>query len=133
MSSPKSYEDIQNIVFKRGAIMKWKGAIFILITVSCTVCGQILMKKGMLLESSINLKRIIANYQIILGGLFYIASFIFWLNVLKILPLSIAYPSASIAYVGVVLASAIFLAERITVFKIIGLTLICIGVIFIGM
>ena len=112
--------------------MNWKGAFFILITVSFTICGQILMKKGMLQNGTITFKDFTRNYLLLIGGSCYIAGFISWLNVLKILPLSIAYPSSSIAYVGVILASAIFLSEPITLFKIIGISLICLGVFFIS-
>jgi len=112
--------------------MNWKGAFFILITISFTICGQILMKKGMIQNGTITFKGFISNYMLLIGGSCYIAGFVFWLNVLKILPLSIAYPSSSIAYVGVILASAIFLSEPITFFKIIGISLICLGVFFIS-
>ena len=112
--------------------MNWKGFLLILITVSFTVSGQILMKKGIVQNSSMSFKNILSNYHLIIGGTCYIAGFIFWIGVLKILPLSIAYPSSSIAYVGVIIASAVFLSEPVTFFKIIGISLICLGVFFIS-
>ncbi len=113
-------------------ILNWKGFFLILITVSFTICGQILMKKGMLHNEAMTFKSIISNYFLLIGGLCYVAGFIFWLGVLSILPLSIAYPSSSIAYVGVIIASAFFLSEPVTFFKIIGISLICLGVFFIS-
>ncbi len=112
--------------------MSWKGAFLILITVSFTVCGQVLMKKGLIQNSVLSFKGFFSNYFLIIGGSCYIAGFIFWLNVLKILPLSIAYPSSSIAYAGVVLAAAVFLSEPVTYYKIIGIFFICLGVFFIS-
>ena len=112
--------------------MNWKGFFLIMITVSFTICGQILMKKGMLQNGTISFKSIVSNYFLLIGGACYIAGFIFWLSVLNILPLSIAYPSSSIAYVGVIIASAVFLSEPVTLFKIIGMFLICSGVFFIS-
>ncbi len=112
--------------------MTWKGFFLIIITVSFTICGQILMKKGVLQNGTINLKSTLSNHFLIIGGACYIAGFVFWLSVLKNLPLSIAYPSSSIAYIGVIFASAIFLSEPITFFKIIGMSFICLGVFFIS-
>ena len=112
--------------------MNWKGAFLILITVSFTICGQVLMKKGLIQDSTLSFKGLISNYFLIAGGTCYIAGFIFWINVLKILPLSIAYPSSSIAFAGVVLASAVFLSEPVTHSKIIGIFFICLGVFFIS-
>ncbi len=112
--------------------MNLKGFLFILLTTSLTLCGQILMKKGMMQTNVISIKSIITNYMIFSGGLCYIAGFISWLFVLKLLPLSIAYPSASISYIGVIIASAVFLNEPVTLSKVIGVILICSGVFFIG-
>ncbi len=87
-------------------------------------------EKGILQNETMSFKSIITNYFLIIGGACYIAGFIFWLGVLNILPLSIAYPASSIAYIGVIIASSIFLSEPITLFKLIGISLICLGVFF---
>ena len=108
--------------------MKYKGLLFVFITVICTVTGQILMKKGMTShDGSLRWSITLA------GGLCYVGGFAFWLNALKLLPLSVAYPLGSIAYVGVIFFSALFLSEPITLFKIIGVALICAGVFFISL
>ena len=48
--------------------MNWKGAFYILITVSFTVSGQILMKKGMMHNDTITFKGFISNYILLVGG-----------------------------------------------------------------
>ncbi len=105
-----------------------KGLLFLLCTVTCTVLGQVLMKKGITVNGAVSLKNIFTNPFLLIGVSAYVASFIFWLNVLKLVPLSKAYPFSSISYVAIILASAIFLNERITVGKLIGVALICAGV-----
>jgi undecaprenyl phosphate-alpha-L-ara4N flippase subunit ArnF len=90
------------------------------------------MKKGLMQTQAVTFRNIISSYSIIAGGLCYIASFVIWLHVLKILPLSIAYPAASISYIGVIIASAVFLGEPVNLFKIIGAALIITGVFFIS-
>ncbi len=112
--------------------MTTKGFLFLLVTVSFTVTGQVLMKKGMSVPGLHSFKDYISNYYLLLGGICYVVGFLVWLNVLKIIPLSIAYPFSSIAYVLVIAASAVFLNESITMFKIIGMLCIICGVIFIS-
>jgi multidrug transporter EmrE-like cation transporter len=109
-----------------------KGAIFLLITVSLTVSGQILMKMGMPVSGNLNVKNILFSPLIVIGALCYAASFFSWLQVLNILPLSIALPSMSINFILIIFASALFLAEPITLFKLIGVSLIFGGVLFIS-
>ncbi len=109
-------------------MIKYRGLVFVFLTVICTVTGQILMKKGVMREGG-NLKLILT----LTGGLCYVGGFVLWLKALKLLPLSIAYPLGSIAYVMVVFFSAIFLSEPLTIFKIIGVGLICAGVFFISL
>lgn len=112
--------------------MNLKGLLLLLATVSCTVAGQVLMKKGVNALAGAGLKQALGQPAIIAGGICYISGFVIWLNVLKLLPLSIAYPFSSIAYVAVIFASALFLGEAITLYKLIGIACICVGVFFIS-
>ncbi|MBI9102478.1 MAG: EamA family transporter [Spirochaetales bacterium] len=112
--------------------MTLKGAILLLCTVSFTVTGQILMKKGININPNLNIKSFFTSPHLLLGGLCYVSGFVIWLNVLKVLPLSIAYPSSSISFILIILASSIFLGEAISLFKIIGVLCICTGVFFIA-
>ena len=112
--------------------MTLKSALYLILTISFTVCGQVLMKKGITANNAVTIRNITSNYMLLAGSFCYIASFAFWLNVLKLLPLSVAYPSASISYAAVIIASAIFLNEQITLFKVIGISFIILGVFFIS-
>ncbi|MGL1893622.1 MAG: EamA family transporter [Spirochaetaceae bacterium] len=112
--------------------MTLKGALLLLLTISFTVSGQILMKKGVSLTSNLTLGGALTTPFILIGGFCYIAGFVVWLNVLKVLPLSIAYPSSSVSFILVIFASSMFLGEAVTLFKLIGIGCICLGVFFIG-
>jgi drug/metabolite transporter (DMT)-like permease len=112
--------------------MTLKGFLLLLATVSCTVTGQILMKRGVNSLALLSLKNVMAQPTIIVGGICYISGFVIWLNVLKILPLSMAYPFSSISYVAIIFASALFLGEAINMYKLIGILCICAGVFFIS-
>ena len=112
--------------------MTIKSFFYLLLTISCTVCGQVLMKKGLNFNSAVTIKNIATNYHMIAGIICYIGSFTFWLNVLRLVPLSVAYPSASLSYALVIAASAVFLNEQITSYKVIGIIFIITGVFFIS-
>lgn len=112
--------------------MTLKGFLLLLATVTCTVSGQILMKRGVNSLSVLGLKNALGQPAIIIGGICYISGFLIWLNVLKILPLSIAYPFSSISYVAIIFASALFLGEALNLYKLIGMLCICAGVFFIS-
>lgn len=104
----------------------------LLATVSCTVCGQLLMKRGVNGLAVLNLRGILGQPVIVIGGICYITGFAVWLQVLKILPLSIAYPFSSISYVAIIFLSALFLGEDLNAYKITGMLFICAGVLFIS-
>lgn len=115
--------------------MPW---IFVITSVLLGVTGQLLMKKGMTIVGSIQLFPItevikaVMNPFVFSGFMAYAISSILWLVAISKLPLSNAYPVLSAGYVIVVFASFFLFNETITVFKIVGVVLICAGVIFIG-
>ncbi len=112
--------------------MTLKGMLLLLATVSCTVSGQILMKKGVGLSPTLTFGTALSNPFILIGAFCYVSGFVIWLNVLKVLPLSIAYPSSSVSFILVLFASSLFLGEAITLFKLVGIGCICLGVFFIA-
>ncbi len=112
--------------------MNLKGAILLLITICFTVSGQLLMKKGVMENVDLSIRTIFANPWLPIGAACYVISFVFWLSVLKIVPLSIAYPSGSISYVLIVFASIPILNEALSGNKVIGILLICGGVFFVS-
>ena len=67
-----------------------------------------------------------------LGILFYTASFVIWLHVLRLLPVSIAYALASIVHVLVPTAAWLFLNETISPTRAAGIALVLCGVLLVA-
>lgn len=65
----------------------------------------------------------------LMGGLVLFGfSILAWLVVLSRLPVSIAYPMASLGYVVAALLGVVFLREPVHVLQIVGIVVICLGV-----
>jgi len=79
------------------------------------------------------LKSILFEWHILTGILFYAVSLVFWFYVLSQLPLSKAYPLVSIGYIISIFLGYYLLNEPLTTYKIIGVILICVGVVFISL
>lgn len=69
---------------------------------------------------------------ILTGILCYIISFVFWLNVLKVLPLNIAFNLINIEHIFVPLASYLFLGEMISPMRAAGIAVVLLGVLVIA-
>jgi multidrug transporter EmrE-like cation transporter len=66
-------------------------------------------------------------------GMFcYAASLCVWLAALSRAPVSIAYPMLSIGYIVVAFASVAWLGETLSLTKILGIVLICVGVVLVS-
>jgi drug/metabolite transporter (DMT)-like permease len=68
-----------------------------------------------------------------LGGFCYLMSSILNIIVLKHMSYTVVFPLTSITYIWTLLISYFFLKESLTVKKIIGVILICIGALFLVM
>ncbi len=113
----------------------------IFISVSLGALGQISMKKGMSYLAPISLKhstlftslvQMLTSPFVLLGLFLYAVSTIFWLTVLSRVDLSYAYPMISIGYILVMILSWIFFNERLAFIRILGVLLICSGVLLIS-
>lgn len=62
------------------------------------------------------------------GILFYLGSFVSWLHVLRHIPLNIAFNLVNIEHVFIPIASALFLAEHISLLRATGIALVLCGV-----
>ena len=112
------------------------------IAMALDTVGNILFKKGMNHFSlSIlpgwqghwqTLKRATSSKVIILGALAMVLEAIVWLAFLSITPLNIAAPLSSANNIFILLASALFLKERVTHKRWLGVSLIIIGMLFVG-
>lgn len=73
--------------------------------------------------------KIIAAPRLYIGGIFYLVSMLLNIYTLKYMPYNIVFPLTSITYIWTLIFSKIFLKEKITNRKLIGITLLCLGAI----
>lgn len=67
-----------------------------------------------------------------IGMLCYGTSLCVWLAALSKAPVSTAYPMLSLGYVAVAAVSALWLGETMTLSKVLGVALICVGVMLVS-
>ena len=94
--------------------------------------GPILLKKASAKKLS-KISSLIRNYHLIGGVALYAVSTIMFIPALKGGDLSVLYPFVSLVYVWVSLLSIKFLGERMNKLKWLGVSLIIVGVSFIGL
>ncbi len=113
-----------------------KGIPLILTAVLLGAVGQVLIKKGMgIYQGEVSagsvwgqLVPILRVPHVLIGLICYGVSAVFWIAVLSNVPLSLAYPMVSLAYVVVFIASWWLLKEPIPPTRILGLVVIVAGV-----
>jgi undecaprenyl phosphate-alpha-L-ara4N flippase subunit ArnE len=106
--------------------------VWFAISVICDVSGQLCFKHGA--NRSIEVEKpslwrgLLADPWTLAGiGIYTIELFV-WLRILSMAPLSLAYPLASLNFLGVVIASRIFLKEPVSKRRLLGSLFITIGV-----
>jgi drug/metabolite transporter (DMT)-like permease len=113
----------------------------ILFTVLTNAAAQILLKKGMLLLGPFEfssatiaslIPRLVLNPFVMLGLLTFVVSTASHLLVLSRVDLSFAYPFLSLAYVVVTVYAYLVFKEDVTLYRIAGIALICLGTIVIA-
>ncbi len=111
--------------------------ILIISSVLLNCVAQILIRKGMLSigEISINFRQLylhigemLVNVYLWISVICYFLSFIIWMLVLSKVEVSFAYPFLSIGYVVTAFAGYWLLGESLSVMRIVGILVICIGV-----
>lgn len=107
----------------------------IIFSVLLNATAQLLLKKAMTNLGELNLsvafviKGVFNPY--ILGGLgVYAISIVSWLIVLAKVNVSVAYPFLALGFVFSVLVAYFAFNEPLTAYKIIGIALICVGLVF---
>lgn len=114
--------------------------VLIIISVLLNCSAQILMRKGMLVNGEVNgLQGLLLSIPSMLTNLFlwgamlcYAISIVTWMAVLSRVEVSYAYPFLSIGYVLSAVAGYFWFAESISPIRILGIIVICIGVILIS-
>ncbi len=103
------------------------------------VAGQFVMKLGVAqvgrfgeMGAASFVLKTLSNPWVILGIILYGLSAIVWLGLISRVPLSVAYPMLSLAYVLVVFVSWAFLGEGVSALNWLGVLLIALGVILIN-
>jgi len=117
--------------------MKASTFLLILFSVSPGAAGQIAMKRGMSLvgfvplsslKEILSLCRVFGNPFVMLGLSLYGISAVSWLVVLSRADLSYVYPMISISYILVVFLSRLILHEPLSLNKLMGSLIICLGI-----
>lgn len=100
----------------------------------CTTAGEVLFKKGAdVSHSTSGVTWVIGTAPLAslwtwLGVMVYIASLISWLYVLRFIPLSVAFPLINGVHVLVPLGSLIFLHERVSAMRWVGIAIVLCGI-----
>ena len=114
---------------------------YILISVVAGAAGQVLLKKGMGSMGPLTLSidqlgnilwRIGTNPYVVIGLAIYVTGTVFWLTALSRVDLSYAYPFASLSYIVMLIASWQLFNENITVLRLLGTLVVCLGVFIIS-
>jgi drug/metabolite transporter (DMT)-like permease len=103
------------------------------LSVLCDVSGQLCFKIGadrLPSASSVLAKArsLLSNPWLVAGLCIYAVEVFVWLKILSVAPLSIAFPIASLNFLGVMLASATILREKVGRPQWVGAWLVTIGV-----
>ena len=117
-----------------------KNILLILTSVSLNASAELLMRKGMLRIGEVSitdslsnvLPQMISNIFLWLSLCCYGISIITWMIVLSRVEVSFAYAFLSLGFVFVTIFGYLFFNENVTFIRIIGIVLICVGVIFVS-
>ncbi|MGQ9705847.1 MAG: EamA family transporter [bacterium] len=114
-----------------------KTILFILLAVFLGVSGQMLLKIGLqktppMEGLSIKIIKLIFKPYIFSGFISYGVSSLFWIIVLSRTELSYAYPMVALGYVLVFIFSWLYFKDQVTLTRVVGLILICIGVVLVA-
>ncbi len=114
--------------------------LMILIAVFLAVVAQICVKMGLNVLGTIDFAsgiflaylKIFLTPLVLLGCFIYALSSFLWIYSLSKVDLSFAYPFLALSYVLIIIASWLFLGEKIPFLRWVGLFVICSGVIIIS-
>ena len=109
--------------------------ILILVSVLLNCTAQLCIRKGMLLVGETGMSNMITNLGVMVTNIWlwgamicYALSILLWMAVLSKVEVSFAYPFLSIGYVVAAVVGDYFFGESLSVIRIVGIVIICIGV-----
>ena len=109
----------------------------VILTAVLNASAQLLLKAGMTRIGEFSFSahnfapiahKVILSPFIVLGLLVYVTSVSLWLLVLSRIPVGIAYPMASLAYIFNALGAYILFGENISLIQVLGIFVIILGV-----
>jgi drug/metabolite transporter (DMT)-like permease len=120
-------------------VLSPKSLFLILSSVSLNALAQVVLRKAMLLMLPLGAsasfqfaRKLLSNPYLWAGLCCYTLSIGLWLAVLSKVQVSIAYPMLSIGYIIAAVLGGLFLQESIGTYRILGIAVICVGVILIS-
>lgn len=109
--------------------------ILILVSVLLNCTAQLCIRKGMLLVGETGMSNMITNLGAMVTNIWlwgamicYALSILLWMAVLSKVEVSFAYPFLSVGYVVAAVVGYYFFGESLSVIRIVGIVIICIGV-----
>lgn len=116
-----------------------KSLFLIISSVSLNALAQVVLRKAMLLMLPISASasfqfasKLLSNPYLWAGLCCYTLSIGLWLAVLSRLQVSLAYPMLSIGYIIAAALGVLFLQESLGAYRVMGIVIICLGVILIS-
>jgi multidrug transporter EmrE-like cation transporter len=113
--------------------------VLIIASVLLNCLAQLFIRKGMLMVGEVTLTGIskfllpmLTNVYLWGAMLCYAVSIFLWMAVLSKVDVSYAYPFLSIGYVVASVAGYYFFGENLSVIRIVGILVICLGVVLIS-
>ena len=115
--------------------------VLLLIAISLTVTGEVLLKLGMnqvradvgAFSASLPvLLRTFTEWRVVLGFALIFSGALFWLGVISRADFSFAYPLLALSYVIALLPSHFVLQEQLTPNRILGAIIVVVGALVIG-
>lgn len=112
--------------------------LLVLLTCAVSVGGQICLKLSMNAVGGVTVERLASPLALVgqlfarpvfwIGMMLYVLALALWLVVLSRFDLSLAYPLLSLNYVLLVLAGWLIFREPLTMSKVLGTVVICLGI-----
>lgn len=115
------------------------GLLYLLANLVVSVCAQLMLKKGMLELGAFELAGggsylLEMLHPLVVGGLIlYACGTVLWLLCLTKLDLSFAYPVGTLQYLLVFAGAWLWFGEEISLMRLLGLGVICVGVLFLAL
>ena len=128
-------------LFSLGVIMSLTVFLMAVLSVALNALAQIALRKMAVslpplsfhgFEALVAIPSIILNIWFLVGMTFYAVSIGLWIFVLGRSEVSLAYPLLSIGYVFTAIIGYYFLGENVSLMRVVGIAVICIGVIIVS-